>query len=183
MALSNYTASKYTAPFAAALMLLNVGCTAEKAVPENKPSYADLVVTYNAEMESLDRLERKRKELVAEYEQAQRPNPDDAVKALTDALNAATTSSGEGTATAPTDPQAILDQAVQNAEKAKQVASDLLRAATQPASPQGEGQSPEQTAASAEFQRQLAELDQQIAKQRERVERARQARDAAEQQK
>jgi hypothetical protein len=176
------TLPKFTAPFAAVLILLHVGCTAEKPVRENQPSYADLVVTYNAEMESLDRLERKRKELVADYEQKQRPNPEDAVKALTDALNSATTSGGEGTA-APADPQAILDQAVQNAEKAQQVASDLLKATTQPATEPAAGETPEQQASSEEFQRQLAQLDQEIAKQRERVERARQARDAAEQQK
>jgi hypothetical protein len=175
--------SKYFVLPTVALILLSVGCTAEKAVPENKPSYADLVVTYNAEMESLDRLERKRKDLVAEYEQRSRPSPDDAVKALTDALNSATTSGGDAAAAAPADPQAILDQAVQNAEKAKQVASDLLKAAGQPASAPAEGQTPEQQAAAEVFQRQLAQLDQEIAKQRERVERARQARDAAEQQK
>ncbi len=174
--------SKCSALLMAALILLGVGCTAEKAVPENKPSYADLVVTYNAEMESLDRLERKRKDLIAEYEQRSQPRPDDAVKALTDALNAATTSSGDGAA-APADPQAVLDQAVQNAEKAQQVASDLLKATTQHAHPPAEGQTPEQKASAEEFQGQLAQLDQEIAQQRVRVERARQARDAAEQQK
>jgi hypothetical protein len=174
--------SKFAFVLTAASMLLHVGCTAEKAVPENKPSYADLVVTYNAEMETLDRLERKRKDLVAEYQQRSRPSPDDAVKAITDALNSATAKSDDGTTAAPADPQAVLDQTEQNTKKVSQAVSDLWKAATQPTDTPPENQTPEQKAAAEEFQRQLAQLDQEIAKQRERVERARQARDAAEQQ-
>ncbi len=78
----------------------------------------------------------------------------------------------------PVDPQAMLDQAVQNAEKAQQVTSQLLQAVAQPKP--GEGGAAGEVTYSPEFQQQLAELDQQIAEQRERVERARQARDAAE---
>ncbi len=172
--------SKYTLLVIFALTLASAGCTTEKAVPDNKPSYADLVVTYNAEMETLDRLEKKRKDLITEYEQKSRPSPDDAVKAITDALNSATTS-GDGSAAPPADPQAMLDQAVHNAEKAQQVASDLLKAAGKSEESGEDGKAAKPTPYPEELQRQLDKLDKEIAKQKERVERARRARDAAEQ--
>ena len=72
-----------------ALILLHVGCGSDRAVPNvPQPSYAELVTIYNAELETLDRLERKRRELVAEQEKLLRPNPDETVKALASAFHA-----------------------------------------------------------------------------------------------
>lgn len=159
--------------FVAAVSFPIIGCG---PVQEEGPSYADLVVTYNAEVEALDRLERKRAEMIAAYERTLRPSAEDALKSLNDVLNSQTAAEGEGASELPADPNEMLDQAVANAERSHEAASKLLAAAVQPS---GDGESLE-SQYSEEFKQQLAEIDAEIAKQRERVERARKARDEAE---
>jgi hypothetical protein len=136
---------------------------------------------YNAEQESLDRLENKRKVMVEEYEAAHRPQVDPSVQPLTDLLGAAGGLAGDAAATPPADPNAALDQAVLEAQKAQQVASQMLQSMSQAAAQQNQPQ--QQIVYSPEFQQQLAALDAEIVAQKERVDRAREARDAAEQKK
>jgi hypothetical protein len=164
------------------LLLFQVGCGPDQPVPvDPEPSYAELVMILNAELETLDRLERKRADLVAQHEQRQRPNRDEAMKALAGAFESAWGAIPENSLGETGDPQAALDRAVEGAEKAQEVFSQLFQAGNPQAGTAGE---PANDAAAAstpdteEFQQQLALLDQEIEQQRARVERARQDRDA-----
>jgi hypothetical protein len=154
------------------------GCGGGSA-PNNQPSYADLVVTYNAELETLERLERQRGELVSEFERQLMPSTEDAVKALSDVLGAAAggnrPDSGE-----PLTPDRALDLAVESAERTGQATTQLLEAATQASQTPDAELTPEQVQLKETFEKELAALDEQIEEQKARVERARQARDAAE---
>lgn len=162
------------------LLPLCLGCGPGGGAAESQPSYADLVVTYNAELETLDRLEKKRADLIAEYERQRRPDAEKAVQALTDVLNSAAGGTAENDSGEPLDPNAALDRAVASAEKAQQASSQLLETALQ-ASGAGRGDTaPQNEAYPEELERELAALDEEIEKQKARVERARQARDAAE---
>jgi hypothetical protein len=159
---------------AAAITLANVGCG---PVVEEGPSYADLVVTYNAELETLDRLEKKRSEMVANYERTLRPSAEDALQALGDVFNtrrAADPYAEEGLAA---DPHDMLDQAVASAANVDEATSQLLAAAAQQT---GADRESLEAQYSEEFKQQLAAIDEEIAKQQQRVDRARKARDAAE---
>jgi hypothetical protein len=145
----------------------------------NQPSYADLVVTYNAELETLERLERQRGELVVNFQRQLMPGTEDAVKALTDVL-AATTGANLPESGKPLTPDRALDLAVESAERTGQATSQLLEAANQATQAAGEELTPEQAQLKKEFEQQLAALDKEIEEQKTRVERAREARDAAE---
>lgn len=159
---------------ASAMILMNVGCGPGEV--DSEPSYADLVVIYNAELGSLDRLEKKRSELIATYEKQHRPDADHAIEAISAALSSTTAENRE--AGGALDPQAVLDQAVENAEKTQQVVSQLLDVVATQA--EGGEAAAQEVPYSEEFKLELAALDEEIEKQQARVERARQARDAAE---
>jgi hypothetical protein len=135
-----------------------VGCEPAEITIKKKESYADLVVIYNAEVQSLERLENKRKEVLASI--ASR-NQEDAVKALAGSLG----SLGAGATSG--NPNDALDKAVAAAE----AQAKLLNQAANNSS---------QASMSEEDKAKLAEIDAEIAKQRERVEKAKAARDAAE---
>ena len=154
------------------------GCGGGSA-PTSQPSYADLVVTYNAELETLDRLQRQRGELVANFQRQLVPSAEDAVKALSDVLGEAAggnlPDSGE-----PLTPDRALDLAVESAERTGLATSRLLEAATQASQTPDAELTPEQVQLKEAFEKELAALDEQIEEQKARVERARQARDAAE---
>ena len=65
------------------LILIHAGCGPTDITISKKPSYADLVVTYNAEVETLDRLEEKRTAAIAEYfSQAQGKAIESAVQSI-----------------------------------------------------------------------------------------------------
>lgn len=162
--------------------LLLAGCGSKPPAPDNRPSYAELVVIYNAELESLDRLERKRADLVAEHEKQSRPDPNDAVRALAGAFDAALGGIRDNAGDVPSDPQAALDRAVESAERAQDAVAQMFQAIKPPAGEPATGEPATDAASPAdeEFARQLGLLDQEIEQQRARVERARQARDAAE---
>lgn len=145
----------------------------------NQPSYADLVVTYNAELETLDRLERQRSELIAEYQRQLQPNMEDAAQAIADMLNSAVDQDPQG-AGGPLTPDQELDRAVASAERTGQATSELLEAALQSTQDADAELTPEQAAIKDEFEQKLADLDEQIEAQKARAERARAARDAAE---
>ena len=171
--------TKLPAPIAlAAIAVVTIGCGGE--VAEDKPTYADLVVIYNAELEALDRLEKQKQDLIAKSAAELRPSPEDAVQALGDALTAASELTRDVDSDTALDPQAALDRAVENAQSAQDAVSQLLDSVNQPSSAESEEEAARRTKITAELNQQLAALDEEIAKQKQRVERARQARDAAE---
>lgn len=140
------------------------GCGTMDLKLTKKPSYADLVVTYNAELETLEKLEAKREKLIAEHvSQTQQA-----------AIRAAVNSIQSGDAQAiPSDPNAALDRAVAAAEMQAQLQSGLSESLGLSAEAGAAPKYPEA------LQRQLASLDTEIADQQARVQRAKEARDAA----
>ena len=160
------------------------GC-AEPVAPG--PSYAELVVTYNAELETLERLEAKREKLVAANATDGR-SASGAIGSLDDLLEKAKVLKEGASADLPTDPEALLEHLSEGSGEAHELASQLIDGLLGG----GEGKAakpeptPEEIAAAAErqaaFQAELATLDEELAKQKERVERARIARDAADSQ-
>lgn len=148
-----------------AVVMANAGCGPADITFTKKPSYTDLVVTYNAEVETLDNLESKRKSLIADYVgQAQR-------KAMETAVKSIQTGGANGV---PDNPNQALDQAVAAAEMQTQLQSGLM---------DGLGLSTDSAESTAEYPEELkgklTELDSEIASQKERVQRAKDARDAA----
>lgn len=175
---------QYVVLLTAASLLSAIGC-GPRGGEASGPSYADLVVLYNAEMETLDRLQKKRADLIEEYQRQHQPDADQAVQALVGVLNSAAPGNSEAENGEPLDPNAALDRAVESAEKAQQASSQLLETAIQ-ASRTADGEDGGRDSVHPEgvypkeLQRQLETLDAEIEKQKARVERARQARDAAE---
>jgi hypothetical protein len=147
---------------------------------EDQPSYADLVVIYTAELESLDRLEQKKAKKIAGYEKTLQPNADAALAALTGVLGSAVAANRDASAELPSDPNELLDRAAADAAKMQQSTTDLLDAVAKQAEAQaGDGGSLE-LLYSDEFKAELAAIDAEIAEQQQRVDRARAARDKAE---
>jgi hypothetical protein len=156
-------------------MSLAVGC-AEQAPKESAPSYADLVVIYNAEQATLDRLENKREALIAKYEAQLRPSPDKALETLSGMLDSTTVSEALSDSNEVLDPNDLLDRAVEDAQKTRDKAGELVKSLASDT---------EQDKEKAEKLREeldieLKALDKEIEQQKERVRRAREARDAAE---
>ena len=154
---------------AAVLVMLVVstgaGCGPTDITLTKKPSYADLVVTYNAEVELLEKLESKRKTLISDhYAQAQQ-----------EAIRTAVSSIETGEAqTIPSDPNQALDRAVAAAEMQAQLQSGLVEGlGLSSNSEESEATYPE------ELKSKLDALDAEIADQNERVSRAKNARDAS----
>ena len=166
----------FFALLAGATTLLNIGC----GPVEKRPSYADLVVIYNAELAALDRLERKKADLIVDFEKQLAPKVDDALQALSDVLSTAAAANRDGTAFDATDPNDMLDQAIENAAKMQQATSQLLEVAAGQASGETAEQATAESLYSEELKAQLAALDEEIAEQQARVDRARLARNAAE---
>lgn len=165
------------------VLLPMVGCQAEV---DSGPSYAELVVTYNAELEALDRLEAKREKLIKDYAATIAPNESsDALTQLEGLLKSANELKDAANEDTNSDPDSQLDGLAERGDQAQRIAGQLLDGLLN-----SEGSSnkpeptPEEAAAAAErkkaFEAELAKLDAEIAKQQERVERARQARDEAE---
>lgn len=147
------------------VVMTNAGCGPAEFNFAKKPSYADLVVTYNAEVETLENLEEKRKSLIADYVgQVQR-------KAMEAAVESIKTVDAKRV---PDNPNQALDKAVAAAEMQAQLQSGLL---------DGLGLSNESAESTTDYPEELkgklAELDAEIASQKERVQRAKDARDAA----
>lgn len=145
------------------------GCEPMDLKITKKPSYSELVATYNAEVQTLDNLEDKRKRLIAEsisetYNQA--------IKAAAESMTAAAQS---GKAANPND---ALDRAVAAAQSQAELQQGVFQSLGQPSGTDAEGSAAE-AKLSEDGKRKLAELDAEIAAQKERVERARAARDAA----
>ena len=169
----------------ATVTLIAAGCGGDVQQDEAGPSYADLVVTYNAELATLDRLEQKKETLIQKIEAVGLPTEEDALKLLDKVLTSDLTSSGNLTSSGDeavndaADPYAALDQAVQRAQDAQDATRDLLGSIGKQ-----QATTPEQTTENKQIKndlsRELEALEKEIATQRQRVDRARQARDAAE---
>lgn len=158
------TSLRWAQVFLSLLPLTIVGCGPTEINVNKKPSYEFLVVVYNSEVQVLDNLEAKRKNLIAEYSEKARA---EAVKSALNSLESVAKS------TNATSPNNALDQAVAAAEAQSQLLKKLedSRGAS---SPNANPEFPE------ELKHKLSELDDEIAKQKERVDRARDARDAEE---
>jgi hypothetical protein len=157
-------------------MALVFGCAEQAQEKDAGASYADLVVIHSAEQASLDRLERKRGELIAKYEARLRPSTDKALETLSGMLKTDALSNAPSDPNEALDPNAMLDRAVEDAERAQNVAGQLLDSLASDAVEDEEIAKKLQE----EHEVQLAAIDKEIEEQRERVRRARQARDAAE---
>ena len=157
--------SYLAAALLSAIVITNAGCGPADFNFTKKPSYADLVVTYNAEVETLDKLDEKRKSLIADYVgQVQRK----AMEAAVESIKAGDASR------VPDNPNQALDKAVAAAEMQAQLQSGLMN---------GLGLSTDSAESTADYPEELkgklAELDAEIASQKERVQRAKDARDTA----
>ena len=151
------------------LLASTLGCEPPEIDITKRASYAELVVTYNAEVQTLDNLEGKRKALLTEY----------ASQAQAEALQSALNSLGAATSNGiPSNPNDALDQAVKAAESQAKVQSGLREKLGQSTS--GSKEEVDISSLPPALKQKLEELDAEIAKQKERVERARIARDEAE---
>jgi len=170
-----------------------IGCGAEDSPPaETGPSYSETVVTYNAELETLDRLEAKREKLIAAFAAASLASSNASVTTLPQLeglLESAKGIKDGNSSELPTDPNELLDSLSERnadaSEIAEQLLGGLLGGSGQDESPAAPRElTPEEKAAAAErkatFDDELASLDQELGKQKQRVDRARDARDAAE---
>jgi|GEM_PF-6955630 len=146
-------------------LLCMVGCEPAEITITKRVSYADLVVTYNAEVQTLDNLEGKRKSLLAEYaNQAQ----EDALKSALNSLGSA------GAPSISSNPNDALQQAVAAAESQAKMLNQLGQSTSGSNASLANLELPEEAKAK------LVALDKEITKQKERVDRARVARDEAE---
>ena len=159
------------------LMATSSGCApaATEAVEPAGPSYADLVVTLNAEEQTLDRLKREQKDLEAELANLQRP---DRLELLEGVMQAATDLGTVAEGTDLSDIDQLLEHANQQSAAAAEMTDKLKQALAEDA--EGSGESAEKTPEQLEIEEKLAALDAKIAEQQTRVDRAREARDAAE---
>lgn len=155
-------------------------------VTDTGPSYAELVVIYNAELETLDRLEAKREKLVAAHSAASKPEGTaDTLSQLEGLLRSARSVNETADPDAIVDPDVLLDRLSKQSGEAQDIAGQLLDGLL---GGDGSGEiseaDPEVAAAierqMAELEAELENLDAEIGKQKDRVRRARAARDAAE---
>ncbi len=164
--------------FTASIFLSFSGCSGP-SVEEKGPSYAELVTIYNAELQTLDRLERKREELVTKHGASLGPSAADATKAIDALLSSASEAGKSLDLKGVTDSNELLDRAVEHAEKTQGIANELLKSVSSAAEPTEE-EVQKQAKLTQQFERDLATLDKQITEQKVRVERAQKARDTAE---
>lgn len=162
------------------LTVVWLGC----APAETGPSYADLVVIYNAELEALDRLEAKREKLLvaraAAVQKTKSPLSNlqgllDEVKQLKDKA-------------VGTEPNTVIDDLAHRSGRAEELAGQLLEGLLQGSQSAADGKQNTQGAepetppdeAAESIATELAALNKEIETQKARVERARNDRDAAE---
>ena len=155
------------------VMLSIAGCQNSKS----EPSYADLVVIYNAEVEALDRLQKKHDELLEKLELLTQPSKaDKAADMLKGFLETAGDLKRKHKDRLPEDPNELLDLALENTDKAEVIASQVIDAVSTPSEEEASARQEELISLRVK----LAELDKEIAEQEKRVERARKNRDVAE---
>lgn len=155
---------------------------------ETGPSYADLVVTYNAELEALDRLEAKREQLIEDYEAESilaEPTENAGSLSVEGLLKSAKELKDEAGLDLSADPNELIDKLTERTGGAEQIAGQLIEGLLAENLNESEKEpTPEELAAAEErktkFDAELKTLDVEISAQQKRVERARQARDTAE---
>ncbi len=99
-----------------AVIMITVGCAPPAEDKASGPSYADLVVIYNTELEQLDRLEGKRMELVQQIAAVGSGADGSALDAINAVIASTQASAGEIGGNLPADPNDALDQAVERAQ-------------------------------------------------------------------
>ena len=175
---ANFFLKKWAAGLLAVVVVIAVGCAPPAEKESSGPSYADLVVTYNAECDALDRLEGKQLELVRRIAAVGSGAEGSALETLNAFIESTQASVDKIGGDLPADPHAALDQAVERAEATQQATQSLLEAATSAA---GDRElSAEEEAEQQKLMDDLAEIEKDIVAQKQRVERAREDRDAAE---
>ena len=117
--------------------------------------------------------------LIVRHEAALKPSGDATQEMLNALLGSATEAGNQLDLSEITDPNDLLDRAVEHAEKTQNIAAQLLETASSKAEPTEE-EAQRQAELTAQFEQDLAALDKEIADQKARVDRARAARDAAE---
>lgn len=155
------------------------GCGSKTKEIQKGPSYAELVVTYNAELAALDRLEKKKEQLLAKLTAVGKPSEQDAMNMLGKLLGPAAKAGGNANTGTPSDPNAALDQAIKQAETTQEAARGMLetlgdQTTVDPQTAEKNKQAKQQ------LTRELESLDKEIDRQKQRVQRARKARDTAE---
>lgn len=168
----------WTAALLVAFLSIAAGCSLPAEKDSSGPSYADLVVIYNAELQSLDRLESKRKELVEQIAKVGSVGDASTLESLNAVLASARSAGDQPSGDIPADPNKALDQAVERAEATQRTVQNLLDATAK--KPSGDQLSAEDEAKRKGLENELEQLDKEIIAQKQRVERAREARDAAE---
>ena len=158
---------------------ISPGCGGPPSAEQSGPSYAELLSIYNSELDALDRLERKREELILRHEAQLQPSTEDAVAALNALLASANEAGVKLNLSDTADPDELLDRAVEHAEKTQDIAAQLLESASADAEP-SEEEAQRRAKLTEQFESELAALNEEIAQQKERVDRASSARDAAE---
>jgi hypothetical protein len=142
-------------------------------------------VTYNAELEALDRLEAKRDTLIRQYAEATAPNQSaEAMDRLESLLKSASDLKDREASSTTSDPNELLDQLTERNADAQDIANQALNELLGGSPTDGQdAPTPADAAAAAErkaaFERSLASLDAEITAQQQRVDRAREARDAS----
>lgn len=169
--------TRWTQRLLIVLTFTGLGC----APAETGPSYADLVVIYNAEVEALDRLEAKREKLILARAAAVRESKG-ALPNLQGLLDEVTQLKEQ---TLDADPNAVIDDLANRSGRAEELAGQLLEGLLQGTRTEAEEDDPADAEPSSDdqaevFARELDTLNNEIEEQRARVERARKARDAAE---
>jgi hypothetical protein len=154
-----------------------VGCG--EPAEESGSSYADLVSIYNTELQSLVLLQRQREDLVAKHTATLGPSTADAEKVLDALLSSANEAGQQINLEGVTDPNDLLDRAVEHAEKVQGVTSELLESVSTAAEPSAD-EVKKTAELTKQYELELAQLDKQIEAQKVRVDRALKARDAAE---
>jgi len=154
------------------LSMFQVGCN-------QGPSYADLVTIYNEELETLDRLTSQRDELQAQRAVLTSPSKGErASNMLQGILEQAEALKSQNEENLPADANALVDQAIDNANEAKAIADQVLNAVAANGNGDEEG-SVDRTAEIARIDTELAKLEKEIEAQQVRVDRAKEKRDAA----
>ncbi len=162
------------------ICLLSLLPIAACAPAKHKASYADLVGIYTNEAQELDRLQRKRADMVAEYEETLRPSKEEALEALTGLIGGLGNDAAAGAEGLDTpDPNELLDRAVGSLEEMNAQKESLAEAVANATGRAPSDRTTIEAMYSEEFKAKLAELDAEIEAQSKRVDKARAARDAA----
>ena len=151
----------------ATIGLLVIGCQQQ----DSGPTYAELVVIYKTELESLDRLEKKKESLISKYEAELNPKIEP-IDAIGDMLKSARELGGEIDREDLADPSRLLDKVAENSEAAQDLVGDAMARLTKDESLESPEEKQRKAKLTEQFEKELAALDKEIEAQQARVERA-----------